>query len=44
MNVPDPCSKFNFDDLNIKRDIYVKKIKVKKKIFIYCFSWLTFII
>ena len=44
MNVLDPCSKFHFDDLNIKRDIYVQKIKVKKMLFIYHFSGLTLII
>ena len=44
MNVPDLCSKFHFDDLNIKRDIYVQKIKVKKMLFIYHFSGLTLII
>ena len=41
MNVPDPCSKFHIDDLNIKGDIYVKKIKVKKMCFFYHFSGLT---
>ena len=42
MNVPDPCSKFNFDDLNIKRDIYVQKIKVKKKDFYSLFLLANF--
>ena len=41
MNVPDRCSKFHIDDLNIKRDIYVQKIKVTKMLFIYHFSGLT---
>ena len=44
MNVPDLCSKFHIDDLYIKRDIYVQKIKVKKNLFIYYFSGLTLII
>ena len=41
MKVPDPCSKFHNDDLNIKLDIYVQKINVKKMLFIYHFSGLT---
>ena len=42
MNVPDPWSKFHFDDLNIKRDIYVQKIKMKKKAFYLPFLWANF--
>ena len=42
MNVLDPCSKFHFDDINIKRDIYVQKVKVN--FFFYHFSGLTLII
>ena len=44
MNDLDPCSKFHFGDQNIKRDIYVKKIEVKKMLFIHHFSGLTLII
>ena len=42
MNGPDLCSKFHFDDLNIKRNIYVQKIKVKQISFYLPFLWAYF--
>ena len=44
MSIPDSCSKFHIDDLNIKRNrpIYVQNIKVKKKAFYLPFLWANF--
>ena len=44
MNVHDICRKFQYFYLDIKRDILVEKIKVKKMFFISYFSGLTLMI
>ena len=41
MSVPDPCSKFHIDDLNIKRDNILKN-KSEKNAFYLPFLWANF--